>query len=78
MISGDQARSPRQRILVFCDRWARNNGMETLNTALCRGLVEAGHEVYVRVRGDVEAEVPSGVTVIGPRKGQPVTSVTET
>ena len=42
--------------------------------ALCRGLAEAGHEVYVRVRREVEAEVPPGVTVIGPRKGQPATS----
>jgi glycosyltransferase involved in cell wall biosynthesis len=71
---GGSGPSPRQRILVFCDRWARNNGMETLNMALCRGLAEAGHEVYVRVRRQGEAPVPPGVTVIGPRHGKPVTS----
>jgi glycosyltransferase involved in cell wall biosynthesis len=48
--------------------------METLNMALCRGLAEAGHEVYVRVRRQAEAQVPPGVTVLGPRDGKPVTS----
>lgn len=73
-IQGNQAPLPRQRILVFCDRWGRNNGMETLNMALCRGLAQAGHEVYVRVRREAEAEVPPDVTVIAPRHGKPATS----
>ena len=42
--------------------------------ALCRGLAEAGHEVYVRVRREADVEVPRGVTVISPRYGKPVKS----
>ncbi|MGE2817902.1 glycosyltransferase [Mycobacterium heidelbergense] len=60
-----------RRILVYCDRWGRNNGMETLNMDLCRGWADAGREVYVRVRREAEAAVPPGVTVIGPRNGKP-------
>jgi glycosyltransferase involved in cell wall biosynthesis len=74
-IQGDQARPPRQRILVFADKWGGGRGMETLNMALCRGLAEAGHEVYVRVGWPIlEAEVPPGVTVITDRVDQPRTS----
>jgi glycosyltransferase involved in cell wall biosynthesis len=71
-IRGEQARQPRQRILVFCDRWGRNSGMETLNMTLCRAWAQAGHEVYVRVRRQPEAPVPAGVTVIGPPNHPPV------
>ncbi|MCP9271557.1 WXG100-like domain-containing protein [Mycolicibacterium arenosum] len=73
-VQGTSVRPPRQRILVFCDRWGRNSGMETLNMALCRGLARAGHEVYVRVRREAEGEVPPDVTVIAPRHGQPAIS----